>query len=218
MELYRASTRAAAVRRARAEGRYDALARRWVVRDITRRGEVSWVDRRGERVTVSLNRLTDRDRLNLFTETEDGLEPLALWLSEAGMPLRYRGWSKVFERASDRCRELGLQVFASPHMLRHSMALRSLVSLHHALDRRLGLTPAQRRHYEALYGNVWSMVKDLLGHRSEEITRSIYLEPVRGLQLETLLGDEEHPDNTELLARLAERTGLILDMPGRVGV
>jgi integrase len=88
------------------------------------------------------------------------------------------------------------------------------VSLHHALDRRLGLTPAER-HYEALYGNVWSMVKDLLGHRSEETTRSIYLEPVRGLQLETLLGDQEHPDNTELLARLAERTGLILDTPGQ---
>ena len=132
------------------------------------------------------------------------------------MPMRYRGWSKVFERASDRCRELGLEVFATPHMLRHSMALRSLVSLHHALDRRLGLTLAERRHYEALYGNVWSMVKDLLGHRSEETTRSIYLEPVRGLQLESLLNDEEHPDNTELLARLAERTGLVLDTPGQV--
>ncbi|MGP3937926.1 hypothetical protein [Nonomuraea sp. KM88] len=215
VELYRVSTRAAAVRRAQAEGRYDALAVRWIVQGITRRGEVSWVDEYGERVTASLNRLTDRDRLNLFAETEDGLEPLALWLTETGMPLRYRGWSKVFERASDRCRELGLTVFATPHMLRHSMALRSLVSLHHALDRRLGLTPAERRHYEALYGNVWSMVKDLLGHRSEETTRTIYLEPVRGLQLDSLLNDEEHPDNTELLRRLAERTGLVLDAPAK---
>jgi len=41
------------------------------------------------------------------------------------------------------------------------------------------------------------------------------LKPVRGLQLESLLNDEEHPDNTELLARLAERTGLILDAPGQ---
>jgi hypothetical protein len=41
------------------------------------------------------------------------------------------------------------------------------------------------------------------------------LEPVRGLQSDSLLGDEEHPDNTELLARLAERTGLVLDAPGR---
>jgi len=217
VELYRMSTRAAAVRRARAKGRYDALEVRWVVERITRRGEVSWVDEHGARCTASLNALSDRDRVNLFTEGEGGLEPLSVWLSEAGMPMRYRGWSKVFERASDRCRALGLEVFATPHMLRHSMALRSLVSLHHALDRRLGLTPAERRRYESLYGNVWSMVKDLLGHRSEETTRSIYLEPVRGLQLESLLNDEEHPDNTELLARLAERTGLVLDAPGPVG-
>ena len=215
--LYRVTTRAAAVRRARAEGRYDALVVRWIVAAITRRGEVTWVDERGERVTASLNTLTDRDRVNLFARGEDGLEPLALWLTEGGMPMRYRGWSRVFERASDRCRALGLEVFATPHMMRHSMALRMLVSLNHALDRRLGLTPDERRHYEALYGNVWSMVKDLLGHRSEETTRAIYLEPVRGLQLESLLNDEEHPDNTELLARLAERTGLVLDAPGRVG-
>jgi len=33
--------------------------------------------------------------------------------------MRYRGWSKVFERASDRCRALDLEVFATPHILRH---------------------------------------------------------------------------------------------------
>jgi integrase len=218
VELYRVTTRDSAVRRARAEGRYDTLDVRWIVQSVSRRGNVAWVDEHGQRAEMSLNALTDRDRLNLFTDGEDGLEPLAVWLTEAGMPMRYRGWSKVFERASDRCRALDLEVFATPHMLRHSMALRMLVSLHHALDRRLGLTPSERRHYEALYGNVWSMVKDLLGHRSEETTRTIYLEPVRGLQLDGLLGDEEHPDNAELLARLAERTGLVLDAPGQVGV
>ena len=44
---------------------------------------------------------------------------------------------------------------------------------------------------------------------------TVPLKPVRGPQLESLLNDEEHPDNTELLARLAERTGLILDAPGQ---
>ncbi|HEX9355218.1 MAG TPA: hypothetical protein VF933_15570 [Streptosporangiaceae bacterium] len=215
VDLYRVTTRDAAVRRARAEGRYDAVRVRWIVQAISQRGVVAWVDENGERAGAPLNALTDRDRLNLFTAGEDGLEPLALWLTETGMAMRYRGWSKVFQRASDRCAALGVEVFATPHMLRHSMALRMLVSLNHALDRRLGLTPAERRHYEALYGNVWSMVKDLLGHRSEETTRSIYLEPVRGLLLESLLGDEEHPDNTELLARLAERTGLVLDAQGQ---
>ncbi|MDW8471505.1 hypothetical protein PV413_13670 [Streptomyces scabiei] len=72
-------------------------------------------------------------------------------------------------------------------MLRHSMALRMLISLHNALDRRLGLTPAQRLHYEEVYGQVWLMVEDMLGHRSEQVTRDVYLEPVRGLQLERSL-------------------------------
>lgn len=215
VELYQMTTRDAAVRAARAEGRYETLGVRWIVEGVNRRGELSWVDKNGERSTASLNALDDRDRVNLFVRGEDGLEPLALWLTETGMPMRYRCWSKVFERANDRCCALGLEVFASPHMLRHSMALRMLVSLNYALDRRLGLTPAERRHYETLYGNVWSMVKDLLGHRSEETTRVIYLEPVRGLQLESLLGDEEHEDNTELLSRLAERTGLVLDVAGQ---
>ena len=134
-----------------------------------------------------------------------------LWLTESGMPMAYRSWSKVFERASARCVKAGLTVYATPHMLRHSMALRVLLSLHHALDRRFGLTPTERRNYEDAYGTVWTMVKDLLGHRSEVTTREIYLEPVRGLQIESLLDDTDNPGNTELFADLARRTGLILD-------
>jgi integrase len=37
-------------------------------------------------------------------------------------------------------------VVISPHMLRHSVALHMLVALHHALDRRFGLTPEERKH------------------------------------------------------------------------
>ncbi|MEN2417541.1 hypothetical protein AABB02_05490 [Streptomyces rimosus] len=65
-------------------------------------------------------------------------------------------------------------------------------ALHNALDRRLGLTPAERLHYEEVYGQAWLMVKDMLGHRSEQVTRDVYLEPVRGLQLESLLGDDDN--------------------------
>lgn len=55
------------------------------------------------------------------------------------------------------------------------LALRTLIALHNALDRRLGLTPAERPHYEEVYGQVWLMVKDMLGHRSEQVTRDVYL-------------------------------------------
>lgn len=99
---------------------------------------------------------------------------------------------------------------------RHSFALQMLISLHYALDRRLGLTPAERKYYETVYGNVWTMVKDLLGHASEETTKSVYLEPVRGLQLDTLLNDVTADNADELLARLAEQTGLVLDVAPKV--
>ncbi|MBT2527498.1 integrase [Streptomyces sp. ISL-99] len=210
--VYRVTTRAEAVRKAQAAGRYERLPVRWVVRSMNRAGRLAWVDERGRRCEALLDGLTDRQRVHLYTEGEQGLEPLALWLTETGLPLRYRGWSGIFERASARCARLGLPVFCTPHICRHSFALRMLVTLSRVLDRRLGLTPKERREYEELYGNVWLLVRDLLGHRSEVVTREIYLEPVRGLQLDTLLsGEEEASDNEELLARLAATTGLILD-------
>ncbi|QDO45840.1 integrase [Streptomyces sp. RLB3-17] len=211
IEGYRVSTRALAVARAQARGVYERLPGLRVVREVTRAGRVRWTDRGGRAGESALGRLTAAERMRLFVDGEDGLEPAMLWLSETGLPLQYTSWTKVFERASDRCAALGFEVFATPKMLRHSMALRMLISLHNALDRRLGLTPAQRLHYEEVYGQVWLMVKDLLGHRSEQVTRDVYLEPVRGLQLESLLGDEENPVDAGRIAELSARTGLILD-------
>jgi site-specific recombinase XerD len=208
---YQQSSRAAAVGRAQERGLYDDVPGQRIVRKITRRGMVLWTDRQGHAGEKALNELTAAERLRLYVETEDGLEPAMLWLTESGMPFSHKNWTKVFERASDRCEALGLAVFATPHMLRHSMALRHLVALHNALDRRLGLTPAERLHYEEVYGQVWSMVKDMLGHKNEQVTRDIYLEPVRGLQLDSLLNDDDNPVNAEKLAELAARTGLVLD-------
>lgn len=215
VEAYRLTTRAAAVRRAQAAGLYESLPVRWIVQGTGRRGALRWVEQNGNRSEAPVNTLSYQDRLKLFAEGENGLEPLALWLTEAGLPMRYRSWNKVFAQANTRCETLGLQVFCSPHMLRHSFALTMLISLHHALDRRLGLSPAERRYYESVYGNVWMLVKDLLGHSSVEVTREIYLEPVRGIQLDTLLNDVEDVTADELLARLADQTGLILDVAGQ---
>ncbi|MFD3622723.1 integrase [Streptomyces sp. NPDC058676] len=211
VEGYRMSTRALAVARARARGVYDRLPGLRIVREVTRVGRLRWTSRDGGAGESALGRLTAAERMRLFVDGEDGLEPAMLWLTESGLPMEYASWTKVFERASDRCAAAGLEVFATPKMLRHSMALRMLISLHNAMDRRLGLTPAQRLHYEEVYGQVWLMVKDMLGHRSEQVTRDVYLEPVRGLQLESLLNDDDNPVNAEKIAELAARTGLILD-------
>ncbi|KOG52054.1 hypothetical protein ADK76_33385 [Streptomyces griseoflavus] len=211
-ELYRLSTRDAAVRRARQRGLYDRVEGRQLLREITRDRKARWSEEDGRTYEAHVDKLTAGQRMRMFVEGEDGLEPAMLWLTESGMPLAYKSWTKIFERASDRCKAAGLTVFATPHMLRHSMALRALLHLMRALDKRLGLTAAERKNYEDAYGTVWVMVKDLLGHRSEVTTKEIYLEPVRGLQVESLLNDDDNPGNTELFAELARRTGLIQDV------
>ncbi|MEU8699193.1 integrase [Streptomyces sp. NPDC048680] len=211
VEAYRISSRAHAVRKAQRRGAYERVPGRRVIESISRQGRVRWRETDGRRGEAALDKLDDRQRLLLFGQGDDGLEPAMLWLTESGMPFRYRSWSKVFERASDRCESRGLTVYATPKMLRHSMALRMLLALNHALDRRFGFSSDERRRYQEIYGEVWQMVKDLLGHASEETTREIYLEPVRGLQLESLLNDD-NPHSDLLMADLARRTGLILDV------
>jgi integrase len=94
-------------------------------------------------------------------------------------------------------------------MLRHSFALHMLVALHHALDRRFGLTPGERRHLRQVYGDPWVLVRDLLGHSSEQTTRLVYLEPLNGLQVTSLLDHDEDLDT--LLARVAASSRLVID-------
>lgn len=213
IELYRSSTRDAAVRRAQARGAYGRVEGRLLLREVTRARTVRYSEPGGRTVSVHVDRLTAEQRMRMFIDGEHGWEPAMLWLTEGGLPLAYKSWTKIFERADERCLAAGAAVNATPHMLRHSMALRMLVSLHLALDRRLGLTPEERNRYEQVYGTVWTMVKDLLGHRSEMTTRDVYLEPVRGLQIETLLHDGDNPGDTGMFAELARRTGLIIDAP-----
>lgn len=85
-----------------------------------------------------------------------------------------------------------------------------LVALHHALDRRFGLSPAERNHFRHVYGDPWVMVRDLLGHRSELTTRMIYLEPLSGLQVASMLDRDEDLDT--LLLRVAASSRLVMDV------
>ncbi|MFJ5817489.1 site-specific integrase [Streptomyces sp. NPDC093108] len=212
IDLYRIGTRDAVIRKARHRGRYEQMQRRLLLREISDdRRVLRWSNEAGRTVEAHVDEVTVEQRVRMLVEVDEGLEPAMLWLTETGMPMDQKSWTKVFKRASLRCKTLGMKVYATPKMLRHSMALRVLVHLHHALDRRLGLTPSQRKLYEETYGSVWTMVKDLLGHQSELTTRDIYLEPVRGLQIESLLNDEENPGNSVWFSELARRTGLILD-------
>lgn len=109
--------------------------------------------------------------------------------------------------------------FCTPHMARHSFALVMLVVLNHVMDRRMGLTPEERRDFRLLYGDPWRMVQDLLGHAQMETTKYIYLAPVADLQLRSLLADYvpaggpvSEEELTSLFARLARESEGIQDL------
>lgn len=217
LEGYVVSTRAAAVSRARREGRYEDLP-----------GKLFVVGRDGARLkvrgraadpvtTVTLSQLDARARARLFIEGEGGLEPAMLFLGESGLPMRYESWEAVFAGASRRCARLGVPVSCYPHMLRHSFALRMLVTLLHAFDRRMGLTPDERRDYRLLFGDPWTLVQTLLGHTNPQTTRDIYLEPVSGLQVDLFLNGDQAGDDDDVFTDFVQRhlvdTGLV--NPGR---
>ena len=210
---YIVSTRAAAIGKARSKGRYENVPNRLVIvgRD---RANLRVRDTQDRVSTVNLNRLGWRDRLTLFIETEAGLEPAMLFLAGSGMPISYETWETIFTTANVRCAQLGVRVSCYPHMLRHSFALRMLLTLMHAFDQRMGLTPEERKDYRLLFGDPWTLVQTLLGHTNPQTTRDIYLEPVSGLQVDIFLNPGESDDEnrfTEVVARQLAATGLVND-------
>ena len=213
IEGYRDSSRAAAVRRAQSEGRYSDLDGVMVAVSVTRNRQVVLAGNGGRRDRVSLDALSAEDRRRLFVEGDGGLEPAMLWLTEGGMPMPYDTWKRIFAVASARCESQGVPISCHAHMLRHSFALRMLVTLMHTFDRRFGLTPQQREENRKLFGDPYVCVQVLLGHRSRETTESIYLEPVKGLELELFLNGDGEDDEpvVALLSRVAQASSRVLD-------
>jgi hypothetical protein len=85
-----------------------------------------------------------------------------------------------------------------------------LVTLQRALDQRFGLSQEERDDLRKVYGNAFTLVKDLLGHRSEQTTREIYLEPLNGIRLNMILDGGE--DLGAVLARVAASSRLVMDV------
>jgi integrase len=229
IEGYVESSRARVVRRAQALGRYDGVPMRLVTHETGRHRRVlHWRDRHGVVGQTPLAEATVAERMSMSTEGPTGPEPLWLWLNESGLPLRPASWEGVFRAANERCEAVLPPVmseppFCTPHMCRHSFALVMLVVLNHVMDRRMGLTPEERRDFRLLYGDPWRMVQDLLRHAQLETTKAVYLAPVADLQLRSLLADfvpaggsVSEQELTALFARLARESEGIQDLNGHL--
>jgi site-specific recombinase XerD len=241
IENYIDSSRAEAIRKAQARGRYDGVPGMRLVTRVSRgpKPTVYWCDRQGVTGRVALTEATADERMTWYTEGPEGPEPLWLWLNEMGLPFQPHSWNNVFTAANRRCRAVldpepehrldphrSRAPYATPHSCRHSFALYMLVILHHLMDRRFGLSPEERRDYRLLYGDPWRMVQDLLGHAFLETTRVRYLAPVADLQLRSLLttappfGEGERPAEgmDEVFARLAREAEGIQDIDAKLQV
>ncbi|WP_159393413.1 site-specific integrase [Streptomyces rimosus] len=186
---YCEGARAAAVRRAQDAGRYERVGGRRLVTATHGTQTVTLEMLRGGVESRPWNVIGPRTRLRLFRQTRQGLEPLALWLNEDGLPRDGRGWEHTFEGANDRIERLGLEGFTcTAHMLRHSCALKWFAIGKLVYSARLGhLGQGERFDFREQFGDTWHLVQTMLGHRRVETTKNVYLEPFRSLEVETLL-------------------------------
>ncbi|MGW3823395.1 site-specific integrase [Streptomyces sp. NPDC005071] len=237
IESYTVSSRAWAVQQAQRASRYDGLPMRMLT-EITRgpKHTAVWRELDGTVGRLELSRMAVAERLTLFTEGPDGPEPLWLWLNEQGLPFLPHSWNGVFRTANQRCAQVLAPPdaarktdphrvwapYATPHSTRHSFALFMLVVLNEVMDRRYGLSPAERRDFRLLYGDPWFLVQGLLGHKSRQTTVDHYLAPVRHLQLASLLGSAQQPlseplpDLDGVFARVASDSVGIQDIDVRM--
>ncbi len=183
--------RAAAVRRAQAAGRYERLGEVEVVGECSRTHVR--LPGRGAGRKSAWNDIGPARRRRLFTRTEYGLEPLALWLNEDGLPRDAHGWHHSFAAANQRIVLLGLPGFrGTPHMLRHSLALKWYSIGKLVRSAQLGhLSEDEARDFREEFGDVWHLVATMLGHRRVETTKGVYLEPFQNLEVEILLAHAE---------------------------
>jgi site-specific recombinase XerD len=185
---YVEGARARAVRGAQRDGRYEGRGRVRLVLEV-QRDHLLVQEPDGRRTRPAINALGPAARRGLFSRTPRGLEPMALWLNEDGLPRNPHGWEHTFEGANARIAALGLAGFrATPHHLRHSFALRWYSVGRLAYETRFAhLDEDERKDFREQFGDTWDLVATMLGHRNPQTTRSHYLEPFRTLDVELLL-------------------------------
>lgn len=214
VQLYLEAGRAEAVQRAVRMGRYPSQGEAPVIEaELGPRRVAVRVD--GSRHVVSLDTLTPKQRLGLYRVVDGRIEPAAVWLNGDGRPRPSRAWNATFATGNDRFVRLGLPWFrCTPHMLRHSFALRWYAVARLLWDRRLAhLTDTEQRDFRVQFGDTWSFVQTLLGHAHPQTTADIYLEPFRGLEVELLLECVEDLPLSGLMRAIFARDPRVLHDP-----
>jgi site-specific recombinase XerD len=122
-----------------------------------------------------LDLLSPRERVRLLNAHSN--EPLSLWLKEGGTAMSMGAWQMIFRRASERCQQFNIDIYVTPHMLRHSFAVHMLTLL---LKEQIGWVVNDRRdHTTAAYRQMISdplrTLQRMLGHSQIESTY-IYLD------------------------------------------
>ncbi|MFZ3596691.1 integrase [Streptomyces sp. BH104] len=224
-------SRAEAVRRAQREGRYERLSGVRVVTGHDNRTRRLHLASIGGPETVDLDELAPDERRLLFRRTPQGLEPLWVWLSVNGLPKKPHSWEDTFDAANRRIAEAWLRktdpegrlgeeqreqvrrecpLWATPHMCRHSFALKWFSILSLLEERRLeGFSPEEIEDFRDQLGDIWLQLAVLLGHRHPDTTREYYLEPFTGLQVSYLMAllDDDEKSGVDTLVRIFARHG-----------
>ncbi|WP_251420707.1 site-specific integrase [Pseudarthrobacter sp. NCCP-2145] len=186
---YIETERASSIRRARASGVYERLSGMRIICEVREDALLTLSEPGRPSSLLVLNDLSPEERQSLFVRTAEGLEPLALWLNEDGLPRGKRSWYKCFNGANRRVARAGIdRLQCHPHVLRHSFALRWYAVGRLVWERRApSLSPGQALDFREQFGDTWSLVQMMLGHSDVNTTRDIYLDPFRGLDVKLLL-------------------------------
>lgn len=216
---YVESGRAAAVRNAQVKGLYDRISGRLLMVGPNRNRRVRLRAEDGSVAEVSLDALDDLTRARIFRQTRAGLEPVSLWLNEDGVPRRKTGWEHTFTEANQRLARIGLSsVSATPHMLRHSFALRWFSVGRLIYEQRFAhLREEELRDFRAQFGDTWYLVKTLLGHADIAVTMTVYLEPFRDLDVSVLIGHAQGAAMSALLVEMFARHPQVISRPMEAG-
>ena len=215
VDTYLARTRLAAIRRAQAQGRYESMSHAIIAEEVVTNSAHGVAVRLGTNETIPVSELTPGQRQVLLRRTNQGLEPMMLWVSEDGLPMSPASWTDVFKKANarvsleyQRLGRRGAPPRLTPHSLRFTCALFVLLAYARAIDERLGLDAAEP-WVDARYAEAFGFVQSLLGHARIETTRNVYLKPLKDLRSTSLL--RESADVSAVMTLLAGRSSLIYD-------